>query len=144
MEHCCDHSGYHGHSPTIIPVYVPVCSCCGLPLASCGCRTSARCAYLLHQEIGVDPGVTEKVAMIGGVAQVSPVLDYMPVDGASSTEVKVVIKASDGTTTTIDETTIAPGYYVKDDIASLSPGSMMTLSVTGCCARLRWRETIEY
>jgi hypothetical protein len=128
----------------VVPVYVPVCSWCGLPLASCGCRASVKPTYLLHQEISADPGTAAKPAMIGGVAPASPVLEYMPVDGAVSPEVKVVMKAADGTVTTVGETSVAPGYYVKDDIAPLSPGTMMTLTVTECCARLRWRETIEY
>ncbi len=139
---CCQTSQY-GHAQ--MAYYVPVCSWCGLPWHACACwlrRSPAR--YQMQQEISADPTAADKSVMIGGVAPARVTLEYMPVDGATSPSVSVVLTSPDGTATTINESSIPAGYHVKDDLMPVTPGTMLHLKVNECLARLRWLETFNY
>jgi hypothetical protein len=100
--------------------------------------------YQVQQEISADPSGQEKTVMVGGASPVGVTLEYLPVEGAKSPSVKVVLSAPDGTATTIDESSITAGYHVKDDLTPLAPGTLIQLTVTECIARLRWLETFNY
>jgi hypothetical protein len=143
MHSACCHTSQYGHPA--MAYYVPVCPWCGLPWHACSCwlhKSPAR--YQMQQEISADPAAPEKTVMIGGVSPVRARLEYMPVAGATSPSVDVVLTDPDGTATTINESSIPAGYHVKDDLMPLAPGTVMKLKVTECLARLRWLETFHY
>lgn len=91
--------------------------------------------------MAVDTITTSKEEFTGGLSDVRLTLEYMPVSGAISPEVKVTLTGSGGTSTW-DVASIPDGYHIKDDFTSVEPGTKIKLEATECIARLRWCETI--
>ena len=115
-----------------------MCPHCHQPQGLCGC--GSRDVMNIAEELFVDAASSPKEAFIGGLEDVSLTLEYMK--SGTSPEVKLTI-TNGGETTAWDVTGITDGYTIKDDFASIAPGSQIKLEVTDCTARLRWCETIH-
>jgi hypothetical protein len=91
-------------------------------------------------EISVASGGTSAQALVGGTTTVHLSLEYLVDSDASSPSVTVTT-ASDGTTSTWQETTPGTGYQVKAHFMNVAPGTVVTVDATEAAARLRWCET---
>lgn len=91
-------------------------------------------------EISVASGGASVQALVGGTTIVHLSLEYLVDSDASSPSVTVTT-ASDGTTSTWQETTPGTGYQVKAHFMNVAPGTMVTVDATEAAARLRWCET---
>jgi hypothetical protein len=91
-------------------------------------------------EISVASGGASAQALVGGTAIVHLSLEYLVDSGASSPSITVTT-ASNGTTSTWQETTPATSYQVKADFMNVQPGTTVTIDATEAVARLRWCET---
>ncbi|NLI83728.1 MAG: hypothetical protein GX443_18900 [Deltaproteobacteria bacterium] len=134
---CC-----HYHPPAWFtgPAVQPyLCPLCGQPYHLCCC--SIRPSIHVHQEVSADTANPSREAFIGGSRNVRLTIEYMPVTGATTPSVKVVVTdSSDSSEWNV--TTIPAGYHVKEDFASAAPGSTVKLEVKECMARLRWCEAL--
>src|SRR3990172_10084873 len=138
MSCSCSHTHYHGRSP-----WGPQC-CCQRPVAPHPCVHNAGygaypayiCApqpirahrhhVIVPQEIKVD-GSDGARAVVGGVATATATLEYMPSETpVADPGVRLTIVAN-GATTEWGESPIAPGYHVKTDLPTLSPGARISL-----------------
>jgi len=91
-------------------------------------------------ELSVDSGGATAQALVGGATTVHLSLEYLVDAGASSPSITVTT-ASNGTTSTWQETAPASGYQVKRHFLNISPGTTVTVDATEAAARLRWCET---
>jgi len=94
----------------------------------------------LPQELFVDSTSSPKETFVGGVEDLRLTLEYMKT--GTSPHAKITITDADGTTVW-DITTIPDGYHVKEEFATVSPGSKVKIEVTDCTARLRWCEIVS-
>ena len=122
------------------PLYHPWCPVCWQPHHTCCCHTGPD--VFIPQELSVDTTTTSKDTFVGGSRDVLLTLEYMPVTGATSPSVKLVVEDAGGTTDW-DLTSVPDGYHVKSNFASVAPGAKLTLSANECLARLRWFELIS-
>lgn len=138
---CAPWPGYP--MPAAYYYYVPCCAACGQP--NWLCRCDERLTLWVPQEIvlGASPAATTVEIVIGGVADVQPILEYLPDDGAAAPEVTVE-QLGAPVTTLFHETAITAGYHVKENLAAVAPGAKLRLTATECFARLRWCERMEY
>jgi hypothetical protein len=81
--------------------------------------------------------------VIGGAADVEPILEYLPEAGGAAPEVTVE-QAGTSATILFHETGITAGYHVVELGVAVPPGTRLRLSAKDCFARLRWCERIEY
>ncbi len=93
-------------------------------------------------EASVDSTATSQKVLIGGTTAVCLTLEYLPDEAATAASVKVTIVSEGSTTSTWEESTIAPGYHVKSDFPAVAPGTKVTLEIIQASARLRWCETL--
>jgi hypothetical protein len=127
-----------------VPVYYPpCCPACGRPAGACCCQKTR--VLLWPQELAADPTQTTATRIVGGVAEASLVLEYLPPNppGSPDPEVTVELTGDAGTSTTAIKP-VPAGFHVKDDFGQVSPGTKLTLTVKNCYARLRWCERVEY
>ncbi|MEK6589203.1 MAG: hypothetical protein AABZ11_00845 [Nitrospinota bacterium] len=128
--------GWPGYPPYYMPACCPVCS---MPYYQCTCKGEKT--MMLPEELTVDAS-SPKEAFIGGNEDVNLTLEYMSDGGTpASRSVKLTITGTGGTTVW-EETNITDGYHVKNDFASIPPGSMVKIEVKNCKARLRWCESV--
>lgn len=137
-HHECCHTHYPMCHPGP-PVHHHFCPGCGRPHDLCCC--SARPWVYVPQEVAVDTATPSKEAFVGGSENVHLTLEYMPVTGATTPSVKLVVTDASGTSEW-NVTTIPAGYHVKEGFASAAPGSSFKLEVKECVARLRWCEAL--
>jgi hypothetical protein len=116
------------------PPEAPACWRCGCQPCRCGSPMVGP------YEISVASGGTSAQALVGGTTIVHLSLEYLVDSDASSPSVTVTT-ASDGTTSTWQETTPGTGYQVKADFMNVAPGTVVTVDATEAAARLRWCET---
>ncbi len=133
---------HHYHPCPPYPYYYyGWCTVCCRPYHLCCCRV--RSWMNLPQEITVDPSSTPKEALVGGSRDAALTLEYVPDTGKSATAaVTLTITSPDGTTSTWNVTGMTEEFHVKDDFASLSPGSRIKLEVVDATARVRWCEAV--
>ncbi len=152
LPHCCvstsHHSSPHYHTtgyrslfPMGYPVLMPMPYYPSVGYAAYGYGTQATQSMPLPQEVSVDSATGMKEVLIGGTANASLTLEYVPDAGATSPLVKVTVDL-DGSTSTWQETSMTDGYHVKTHLLSIEPGAKVTLEVTEAMARLRWCETV--
>ena len=150
MYHYHGYMHHHTWHPWMMQYYhhwpypygcAPVCNTCHMPVVYCTCEQKMR--VVLPQELTVDPETSPQEALIGGLNEVQPTLEYMAEDGATSAMVKVTITGADGSSSSWEETSIAPGYHVKNDFNKIAPGSKIAVEVSEAVARLRWCEFTE-
>jgi hypothetical protein len=91
-------------------------------------------------ELSVDSATTKAQALVGGASTVHLSLEYL-VDGGASSPSITVTTASNGTTSTWQETAPGTGYQVKRDFMNIPPGTTVTVDASEAAARLRWCET---
>lgn len=99
------------------------------------------CEQVLVHEIETDATTPSKSALIGGRGESRLTVEYYVASGASSPSVTLTIVA-DGQTTTWNDTNIAAGYHVHEELTAVHAGAMVTLAVTNATARLRWCERV--
>jgi hypothetical protein len=92
-------------------------------------------------ELAATASDSPQEAMIGGECAVRPTLEYFVEAGAAAPAVTITI-TSGGSTTTVSETNIEEGYYVKHNLPPLEPGTLVSVEVVDATARLRWCESI--
>jgi hypothetical protein len=90
-------------------------------------------------ELSVASGGASAQALVGGSATVRLSLEYVVDSGAASPSVTVTT-ASNGTTSTWEETTPGSGYQVKTGFMPVQPGTTVTVEATETAARVRWCE----
>lgn len=148
MSHSCCHRQpqvvvYYPHYgwPGCAPYYTPACCpACSMPYYLCTCKSET--SMILPEELTVDPSSSPKDTFIGGSGDVNLTMEYMS-DGGTPASRSVKITITSGSSTTVwEETNIADGYHVKDNFASIPPGSTVKIEVADCKARLRWCESI--
>jgi hypothetical protein len=107
----------------------------------CGCHPCCGGTPMVSPyELSVDSGGSTAQALVGGTTTVHLSLEYLVDAGASSPSIKVTT-ASNGTTSTWQETAPASGYTVKHHFLNIPPGTTVTVDTSGAAARLRWCET---
>lgn len=92
-------------------------------------------------ELSVAPEGEAGEALVGGTGPARLTLEYLAADGAEAASITLSVEA-DGSTSTWEEASPAPGYQVKRDLMSVNPGTRLRLEVTDAMARLRWCETL--
>jgi hypothetical protein len=97
-------------------------------------------AWILLNELEADSTSTSAAAFTGEGGASSAWVEYWVDKSAASPAVTVTID-SGGTTTTWTATALTPGFHVRR-FGSVPRGSMLTLTVTGVMARLRWCEPV--
>jgi hypothetical protein len=132
---CCHHHAGGAYAWPAMVAYVPVYWPSAAPWAA------ASHAMTLTEELYADKTTTPKSALIGGTSDAHLSVESFVESGAAAPAVKVTV-TSDGTTSTWSDTSIAPGYHVKESFITVKPGSKVVLDVTDAVARLRWCETI--
>ena len=95
---------------------------------------------LIPYELSVASGGPSAQALVGGLTTVHLSLEYVVDSGATAPAI-TVSTASDGTTSSWEETTPASGYHVKRHFLNIQPGTTVTVTATETAARLRWCET---
>jgi hypothetical protein len=115
--------------------------CCPPVYAGCGCQPCCGGTPMVSPyELAVDSSAATAQALVGGTSTVHLSLEYLVDSGASSPSIEVTT-ASNGTTSTWQETAPASGYQVKRDFLNIPPGTKVTIDATEAAARLRWCET---
>ena len=105
-----------------------------------GCGCGRDTLMVSPYELSVASGGPSAQALVGGASTVHLSLEYLVDTGASSPSIKVTT-ASDGTSSTWQETTPATGYQFRRDFMNVPPGTTVTVDATEMAARLRWCET---
>ncbi|MBN2035136.1 MAG: hypothetical protein JW768_00205 [Chitinispirillaceae bacterium] len=100
--------------------------------------------YAVFREEVVDPSHGSKEFFIGGAKPVHPVLEYMPLSGATSPALEMATTAPGGPPHTWSPASMGTEYAVKDDFSAIEPGTRVAIKVDETIARIRWFETIEY
>lgn len=95
----------------------------------------------MPQELFIETSPPPKKAFVGGVEDVTLTLEYMKT--GTDPQVTITVTYADGTTNEQEITNISNGYHVKDDFATVPPGSKIEIEVNNCTARLRWCEIIS-
>jgi hypothetical protein len=90
----------------------------------------------------VEPTTSPRTILIGGTDDVKLTLEYMALDGAGAPDVNVTITTPGGVTSTWGVSPVPSGYHVKDDLATVAPGTKIVIQVTETVARLRWCEVV--
>lgn len=114
---------------------------CGYPVFWMPVVLPGPCEQVLVHEIEADAATPSKSALIGGRGKSRLTVEYYVASGASAPAVTLTIVA-DGQTTTWNDTNVAAGYHVHDELTSVHAGAMVTLAATNLTARLRWCETV--
>lgn len=120
----------------------PVHQGCG-PGCHSGCECQSCCGgtvMVSPYELSVASGGATQSALVGGAGTVQLTLEYL-VDASASAPSITVTTASNGTTSTWQETSPAPGYQVKSHFLNIPPGTTVTVDATETTARLRWCES---
>lgn len=150
--HCCGHwpAYFHGHAGYHHPYHyfvppVPYTAAAVWPTwteAKHHCTCSPPHIQVVPQIETVEPPTSPRTILIGGTRDVRLTLEYMAVDGASAPDVNVTITAPSGVKSTWGVSPVPSGYHVKDDLATVAPGTKVEIQVTETVARLRWCEFI--
>ncbi|MDH3973395.1 MAG: hypothetical protein OEV42_03855 [Deltaproteobacteria bacterium] len=137
---CCPCCGYNYQTPA--PHYYAVpsaefCPGCHHPPHECCCPSAILIKY--PQEIFADSfaGIGEAETYIGGENDVTVNLEYLS-DGSDPLLVEVKVDS----VVVLSITSAPAGYYVKKLPLQLPPGSVISLTVKKCRARLRWCEDL--
>ncbi|MGH7119785.1 MAG: hypothetical protein ACREFP_12475 [Acetobacteraceae bacterium] len=126
-------SWHHACAPPPMTCWYPVC---WMPMV-----WPEPCEQVLVREIAADATTPTKSTLTGGRGKSRLTVEYYVASGASSPSVTLTI-AADGQTTTWNDTNIAVGYHVHEELTSVHAGAMVTLSVTSATARVRWCERV--
>lgn len=98
-------------------------------------------AATMVREIEVDADTSSREALMGGISDARPTLEYLVEEGADGPSVAVTISAPGHTINWTASDTTA-GYHVYDQFGAAEPGTRVTLEASGALARLRWCEAV--
>lgn len=129
---CCDHGGY-GYEPH------PWIWSMGSHVH--GMHAGHRYLMPFVEMIGAS---SSQEFLIGGEEAAQLTLEYLKADAATAPSIKVVVLGPGGATTTWGEDPVTDGYHVRADVATVEPGSRVTVTTVETIARIRWWETIQH